>query len=67
MVNANKIKARIVELGLTQQQVADKLGIDISSFNVKLNNTSTRQFNIAEVQKLTKILEIQNPVDYFFI
>lgn len=67
MVNTKKINARMVELGYTQKQVADKLGIALSSFNLKLNNTSQRQFNITEVQELTRILKLDDPKDYFFV
>lgn len=67
MVNSQKIKARIVELGLTQEQVAERLDIAVSSFNLKVNNTSRRQFNITEVQELMRILNIEDPKDYFFV
>lgn len=66
MVNSQKIKARMVELGFTQEQVAEKIGIAVSSFNLKVNNTSQRQFNITEVQELMRVLKIEDPKDYFF-
>jgi transcriptional regulator with XRE-family HTH domain len=66
VVNTKKIKGRMAELGLTQKQVSDKLGIVKSTFNQKLNNTNKRQFNITEVQELTKILCIDDPKEFFF-
>ncbi len=67
MINSNKIKARIVELGFNQQQVAEKLGIDVSSFNQKINSTSPRVFNLTEVEEMITILEIEDPREYFFV
>jgi hypothetical protein len=67
VVNTKKIKGRMVELGLTQKQVSEKLGIGLVTFNHKINNTNKKQFNLTEVQELTKVLCIEDPRDYFFI
>lgn len=66
MVNIQKIKAKMVELNMTQKEVAEAMGIDSSTFNVKLNETSKRQFTIKEAQDLVKILKIDDPKEYFF-
>jgi transcriptional regulator with XRE-family HTH domain len=66
VVNVRKIKARMVELGMTQREVSKAMGIEISSFNLKLNNTKNRQFTITEAQKLVTVLKIENPNEYFF-
>ena len=57
MVNSLKVKARIMELGLNQEDVAKKLGIDSSTFNLKINNN--RRFYVDEVAKLCEILDIK--------
>jgi len=67
VVNTQRIKARIVEFGLTQKQVSELLGIGLSSFNLKLNNTGKRRFTLTEVQELMTILKIEDPKDYFFV
>lgn len=66
MVNIRKIKAKMVELNMTQKEVAEAMGIDSSTFNLKLNETSKRQFTIKEAQDLVRILKIEEPKEYFF-
>jgi transcriptional regulator with XRE-family HTH domain len=61
VVNTNKVKARIMELGLTQEDVAKKLGIDYSTFNVKINNN--RRFYVDEVAKLCELLNIKTSTE----
>ena len=56
MVNALKIKARIVELGLTQKDVAKELKLATPTVNQKINNV--RSMNLDEAFKLSKILKI---------
>ena len=66
MVNSLKVKARIMELGLNQEDVSKKLGIDSSTFNLKINNN--RRFYADEVAKLCEILDIKTSKelrDYF--
>ena len=66
MVNSLKVKARIMELGLNQDDVAKELGIDYSTFNLKINNN--RRFYVDEVAKLCEILDIKTSNqlrDYF--
>lgn len=56
MINSRKIKARMLELGLTQNDVANHLSIDKVTLNLKLNNK--RRFYVDEVGKLCKALNI---------
>lgn len=46
-----------MELGLNQDDVAKELGIDYSTFNLKINNN--RRFYVDEVAKLCEILDIK--------
>lgn len=66
MINYSKIKGRIVELGLTQDNVAGALEMSQSTFNLKLNGK--RKFTIEECAKLKSVLSISNndACDYFF-
>ncbi|MBQ2870351.1 helix-turn-helix transcriptional regulator [bacterium] len=57
MVNTRKVKARYIELGLTQKIIADKIGLDYTALNLKLNNK--RRLYIDEVAKLCDILQIK--------
>lgn len=61
MINTSKIKARIIELGLTQEEIANKMGMDYSTFNLKINKK--RRMYIDEVTKLAKILGIKHSID----
>lgn len=63
MINANLIRAKIVENGLTQAQVAEKLGMSKKTFSVKMNNG---KFGLDEAQKMIEILKIDKPEKYFF-
>lgn len=57
MVNVNKLKGKIVENELTVEEVADKLGINRSTFYRKLNN-SGETFLIKEADKLVNLLHL---------
>lgn len=63
MINANKIRARIVELGMTQQQVAEKIGMSAKTFSIKMNNG---KFGLDEADRMIKVLKIDKPDSYFF-
>lgn len=56
-VNTQKIKGKIRELGYTQKQFAEALGIDISTLNRKLN-ASAKSFTMGEVYKITQLLSL---------
>lgn len=63
-MNVRKIKAKMVELGVTQNDLARELGISVQNLNAKLNGRAI--FNIAEAAKITNILKIENPIEIFF-
>lgn len=56
MTNREKLKGKIVENGLTQEQLADMLGITIATFNYKVNNKS--EFKASEIKKLASVLHL---------
>ncbi len=58
MVNTNMLKAKYMLKGLTQEEVADKIGINPSTLSLKQNNEPGYVFSIAEVEKLAKVLNI---------
>jgi DNA-binding XRE family transcriptional regulator len=61
-----KIKARMVELGYTQEELAAKIKLSKASLNEKLNGNSDLRFT--EIVKLTKVLGIPSSEinRYFF-
>lgn len=64
MTDTRKLRAIIVEKGMTQSEVAEKLNISLTSFNYKVNNK--RAFNSDEMFKLCEILQIEDPKPIFF-
>ena len=63
MLNVNLIKAKIVENGLTQAEVASKIGMSPKTFSLKM---SSGKFGLDEADKMIRLLKIDNPELYFF-
>lgn len=66
VVNTLKIKARMVELGLTQKDIATALELATPTVNQKLNNK--RPMNLNEANLIANILNIDSfqYCEYFF-
>lgn len=65
MTDTNRLKAKIIESGLTQAKVAKMLGISCQSLSYKINNRV--DFKATEINRLCKILNISDKDDYFFV
>ena len=63
MIQTNKIRALIVEQGLTQRKVANELGITEKTFYSKMKKGV---FTSTEMEALIKLLKITDPVQIFF-
>lgn len=63
MIAINELKGRIVAKGLTQEQVANMLGISPNTFRRKL---AKGVLGSDEIEKLIKILGIEDPMKIFF-
>ena len=63
-MNEKLLKARIVEKGFTQGEIAEKLGISATAFNNKI--TGKVELKASEIFKLSEILDIDNKDAYFF-
>ncbi len=59
-----KLKAIMLEKGYTQNSLAKKLNMSTQALNAKLNGRSA--FSITEAEKISRILEIENPTVIFF-
>ena len=57
MINSNKIKGRMAELGITQKDVAITLNIAPPTVSQKINNV--RPMDLDEAEALAKMLKIQ--------
>ncbi len=63
-MNVNKLKAKFVEHGMTQNDVAKSIGIANNSLSRKLAGKS--EFTLGEVVRLCRVLEIAEPTEIFF-
>lgn len=59
-----KLKGLMREKGITQTELADKIGMTVQALNAKLNGRSS--FTVNEVNKICRVLSIENPTPYFF-
>lgn len=64
MTNVKLLKAKIVECGYIQSDVAKLLGISVSSLNDKV--CGRRGFKQDEIEKLSQILNIQKELNKYF-
>lgn len=60
----NKLKGIMRENNVTQQELADRLGISVQSFNSKINGRTA--FTIPEAIGIIGFLNIINPEEIFF-
>ena len=65
LMKVNKLKAKVVERGMTIEKLANKLGIHQATLYRKLN--ASDNITIGEAVKMKKILDIKNEeaVDIF--
>lgn len=57
-MNANLLKGKMMERGMTQEEVAKKIGISLSRFNAKLNETGGAEFSLGEVKSLIELFRL---------
>ena len=56
LINSGKIKGRMVELGITQKDMAEYLGLAAPTVSQKLNNI--RPMDLVEAEKIAEMLKI---------
>ncbi len=61
MVNVNKLKGRMVELSITQEELASLIGISCSPMNIKINGVSGNHLTLREVGIIIERLSISDP------
>lgn len=57
-MNANLLKGKMMEQGMTQEEVAKKIGISLSRFNAKLNETGGAEFSLGELKSLVELFRL---------
>ena len=67
MVNTNKIKGRMAELGITQKDMAQSLSLAMPTISQKINNK--RPMTLDEADKVADKLNIPDSdyATYFFV
>lgn len=61
MIDTSKLKARMVEKGITQRALSQKTGYGLNHINEVINNKTSPRLEL--VQKIREILEITDPED----
>lgn len=61
----NELRGKIVEAGLTQKSVAEKIGISEHALGNKLNGK--RDFKLGEILAIAELLRIEHPVADVFL
>ena len=56
--NMAKLKGKIAECGMTQEEVAEKLGVDSSTFSRKMKADGL-SFTVEQMHKLVEILNMK--------
>lgn len=59
-----KLRGKMVELRVTQGDLAKELGISPSTLNLKLNGK--REFTLSEIWRIKLALNLENTDAYFF-
>ena len=60
MMNKDLLKGTIRIRGMTQEDVAIKIGLSLSRFNAKINETGGAEFSLGEARSLKQILELSS-------
>ena len=67
-MNSDLIKGKIRELGMTQSDRAEKMGLSLSRFNAKLNETAGAEFSLGEAQAMIRILQLsRDQIEQIFL
>ena len=64
MVDTNKLKGLIVERGLTQTEVHNRMGLSKRQWQGRIEK---KKFDSDDMMQLISILEIDNPSPIFFV
>jgi transcriptional regulator with XRE-family HTH domain len=59
-----KLKAILIEKGISRESIAKEMGMSLTTFQYKLNGKT--EFKVSEVFKLCRLLEIDDKESIFF-
>lgn len=63
MIRTDKLRGILAEKGVSQQKMAETIGITPKTFYIKMKNGV---FGSDEIQIMIEFLDIDNPADIFF-
>lgn len=58
MIKTNEIKAQMQRVGMTQSKLAEKMGINPSTLNRKINNEEGENLTVQEANKMILFLNL---------
>jgi len=58
MINRNKLRGKIVENGISVEELSKQIGINPSTFYRKMEDNYMSQFTIGECHKICSILKL---------
>ena len=59
-MNKDMLKGQIRSMGMTQGDIAEKIGVSLSRFNAKINETDGAEFSLGEVQAMKDLLHLNS-------
>lgn len=59
-MNKDLLKGTIRSCGMTQEDVAVKIGLSLSRFNAKINETGGAEFSLGEARSLKQLLNLSS-------
>ena len=66
-MNRDLLKGEIRAKAMTQEAVANSIGVSLSRFNAKLNNTNGAEFSLGEVRAIKDLLRLSaTQIDLIF-
>lgn len=66
-MNADMLKGKLRENALTQADAAKKIGLSLSRFNAKVNETGGAEFSLGEIRNMKNLLSLNaSQVDQIF-
>lgn len=67
-MNSALLKGEIRAKSMTQEDVASRIGVSLSRFNAKLNNSGGAEFSLGEIRAIKALLRLDaGKVDAIFL
>jgi hypothetical protein len=57
-MNTDMLKGKLREKAMTQADAAQKIGLSLSRFNAKINETGGAEFSLGEIRNMKQLLSL---------